>query len=90
MTQFDEELSRRVEELKRVAAEVSKDLRKVAGDFRDQTEIFAEDLRKRAKGVSPFEESAIEKIRALADLRDEGIITEEEFQAQKKRLLDQV
>lgn len=90
MTQFDEEFSRRVEELKRVAAEVSKDFRKVAADFRDQTEIFAEDLRKRARGSSSFEESAIERIRALAGLRDDGIITEEEFQAQKKRLLDQV
>jgi len=90
MTQFDEELSRRAEELKRVAADVSRDFRKVAADFRDQMEIFAEDLRKRARGSSPFEESAIEKIRALAGLRDEGIITEEEFLAQKKRLLDQV
>lgn len=90
MTQFDEEFSRRVDELKRVATEVSKDLRKVAADFRDQTEIFADDLRKRARGSSSFEGSAIERIRALAGLRDDGIITEEEFQAQKKRLLDQV
>jgi hypothetical protein len=90
MTQLDEEFARRAEELKRVAADLSRDLRKVAGDFRDQAEIFAGDLRKRARGSSPFEESAIEKIRALAGLREEGIITEEEFQQQKKRLLDQI
>jgi hypothetical protein len=90
MTQFDEEFARRAEDLKKVAADLSRDLRKVAVDFRDQAEIFAGDLRKRARGSSPFEESAIEKIRALAGLRDEGIITEEEFQQQKKRLLDQI
>ena len=85
----DEELSRRVgDEAGRNGG--GQGLSQGGWDFRDQTEIFAEDLRKRARGVSPFEESAIEKIRALAGLRDEGIITEEEFQAQKKRLLDQV
>ncbi|MHB0980092.1 MAG: SHOCT domain-containing protein [Thermoleophilia bacterium] len=90
MTQFDEELSRRAEELRRVAADVSKDFRKLATDVRDQMEVFAEDLRRRARGSSPFEQSAIERIRALAGLRDEGIISEEEFQEQKRRLLDQV
>jgi hypothetical protein len=90
VTQFDEELSRRAEELRRVAADVSKDFRKLASDVRDQMEVFAEDVRKRARGSSPFEQSAIERIRAWAELRDEGIITEEEFQEQKRRLLDQV
>jgi hypothetical protein len=90
LTQFDEELSRRAEELRRVAADVSKDFRKLATDVRDQMEVFAEDLRRRARGSSPFEQSAIERIRALAGLRDEGIISEEEFQEQKRRLLDQV
>lgn len=69
---------------------MSKDFRKLATDVRDQMEVFAEDLRKRARGSSPFEQSAIERIRALASLRDDGIITEDEFQEQKKRLLEQV
>lgn len=90
MTQLDEELQRRAEELRRAAADMSRDFRKLATDVRDQMEVFADDLRKRARGATPFEQSAIERIRALAGLRDEGIITEEEFQQQKKRLLEQV
>jgi len=35
-------------------------------------------------------EEAIEKIRRLADLRDQGIITAEEFQRLKDRLLEQI
>jgi hypothetical protein len=90
MSQIDEELARRSEELRRVTADVSRDLRKLAADFHDQMQVFAEDVRKRARGAAPFEQSAIEKIKALAELRNEGILTEEEFQQQKKRLLDQV
>lgn len=90
MTQFDEEFARRSEELRKVASEISRDLRKLAVEFGDQMQIFAEDVRKRARGASPFEQGPIEKIRELAKLRDEGIITEEEFQQQKKRLLDEV
>lgn len=90
MSQFDEELSKRVEELRRAATDMSREFRKMAADLHEQMQVFADDLRKRARGDSPFEQSAIEKIRALAQMRDEGIITEEEFQAQKKRLLEQV
>ncbi len=90
MAQLDEEFSRRAEELKKTATELTKEFRKIASDFRDQTEVFTDDLRKRARGASPFERSAIEKIRDLAVLRDDGIITDEEFQQQKIRLLDQV
>ena len=90
MTQFDEEFSRRAEELRKTAAEMTRDFRKLAADFHEQMQVFAEDMRKRARGASPFDQSAIEKIRELAELRDEGIITEEEFQQQKKRLLDEV
>ena len=91
MSQLDEELTKRAEELRKAAADVSRDLRKLAVDIGEQMQVFAEDLRKRARGSGPpFEGSAIEKIRALAELRDEGILTEEEFQEQKQRLLDQI
>jgi hypothetical protein len=90
MTQFDEEFSRRAEELRKTAAEMTREFRKLAADFHEQMQVFAEDVRKRARGASPFDQSAIEKIRELAQLRDEDIITEEEFQQQKKRLLDEV
>lgn len=90
MAQFEEEFSRRAEDLRKAAAELNKELRKLAVDFHEQMQRFTEDLRKRARGASPFEDSPIEKIRALAGLRDEGIITEEEFQAQKKRLLEEI
>lgn len=90
MTQFEEELSRRAEDLRRAAADMTRDLRKFAVDLQEEMLVFADDLRKRARGTPPFEVTAIEKIRQLAQLRDEGIIAEEEFQEQKKRLLDQV
>ena len=90
MPQIDEELAKRAEELRRLATEMSRDFRKFATDFHEQMQVFAEDMRKRARGTSPFEESTIEKIRALAELRDQGIVTEEEFEQQKKRLLDQI
>jgi hypothetical protein len=90
MSQFDEELSRRAEEMRKIAAEMNQELRRFANDFYEQMQVFAEDVRKRARGAHPFEESAVERIRALAALRDDGIITEEEFQEQKRRLLDQV
>jgi hypothetical protein len=36
----------------------------------------------------PDEPDYIEELERLADLRDKGILTEEEFQAQKKQILD--
>ncbi len=64
--------------------------KKFAVDLQEEMAVFTDDLRKRARGTPPFELTAIEKIRQLAQLRDEGIIAESEFQEQKKRLLDQV
>jgi hypothetical protein len=90
MNQFDDESARRTEELRRMAAELSRDLRRLAIEFGDQMQVFAEDVKKRARGTTPFEQTPIERIRELARLRDDGIITEEEFQEQKKRLLNQV
>lgn len=90
MTQLDEELSRRAEELKKLALDVTHELRRFGADFAEQMQILAEDLRKRSRVPATFEPAPIEKIRSLAELRDEGIITEAEFQEQKARLLDQV
>lgn len=86
----DEEFSRRAEEFRKTAADLSHELRRLAGDFQSQFQVFAEDLRRRARSDARFTESPIERIRALAQLRDDGIITEAEFQEQKRRLLDQV
>lgn len=86
----DEEFSRRVEDFRKAAADLSRELRRLAGDFQSQLHVFADDLRSRGQPPGGFAESPIEKIRALAELRDEGIISEEEFQEQKKRLLEQV
>lgn len=90
MTQFDEELSRKADELRRAATDITRDIRKFAVDLQQEMVVFTDDLRKRARGTPPFELTAIEKIRQLAQLHDEGIIAESEFQEQKKRLLDQV
>lgn len=90
MTQFDEELSRKADELRRAATDITRDIRKFAVDLQEEMVVFTDDLRKRARGTPPFELTAIEKIRQLAQLHDEGIIAESEFQEQKKRLLDQV
>jgi Short C-terminal domain len=40
--------------------------------------------------VADEQEDAIEKIEKLGELRDKGLITAEEFEAQKKRLLDEI
>jgi uncharacterized protein YnzC (UPF0291/DUF896 family) len=41
-----------------------------------------------AEPSSQGEESAIEKIEKLADLRDNGVLTEKEFKEKKQELLD--
>ncbi len=54
---------------------------------------FIETVRERMKGgaatasASPAEQDAAEQIRKLAQLRDDGILTDEEFQAKKAQLL---
>lgn len=40
--------------------------------------------------AEPSEASVAEKIRALGELRDDGLLTEEEFDAAKARLLEQI
>lgn len=90
MTYLEEEFSRRVEEMKKVATETSQDLRRLVSDLQEQAEFLASDLRKRGRGDAPFQESPIEKLRALAQLRDEGIVTEEEFQERKQKLLEEI
>jgi len=90
VTQFEEELSRKADELRKAATDITRDIRKFAVDLQEEMLVFTDDLRKRARRAPPFELTAIEKIRQLAELRDEDIIAESEFQEQKKRLLDQV
>jgi hypothetical protein len=90
VAQLDEELSRRAEEFRKLVSDVSQDLRRLAADLGEQLQILTEELRKRSRAPGGFEPAPIEKIRELADLRDEGVITEEEFQEQKKKLLAQV
>jgi len=90
MTHLEEEFSRRMEEMKKAAGEASRDMRKLATDLQEQAQYLVEDLRKRGRGDSPFQESPIEKIKALAQLRGEGILTEEEFQTQKQKLLEEI
>ena len=59
---------------------------------------FAEKLRQQQKGSgnsskeSSTDTSSVifEKLRQLGELREKGIVTEEEFQIQKKKLLDQL
>lgn len=86
----DEEFGRRAEDARKAAADLSHELRRLAADVQSQFQMFTDDVRRRARKEEGFSASPIEKIRALAELRDEGIISEEEFQEQKTRLLDQI
>lgn len=50
----------------------------------------ADDLRQEQAGPKSDSDEALDKLRKLADLRDQGVITEEEFRQLKERLLDQI
>ena len=58
----------------------------------DEGKEVAENLRKAAESTHTADdnEDVFVKLEKLAGLRDKGIITEEEFQAQKEKLLNQV
>lgn len=56
----------------------------------DTGKQVAETLKPEQAPAQTGSEEAIEKIRRLAELRDQGIITAEEFQRLKDRLLEQI
>ncbi len=50
----------------------------------------AEELRANGAGPKSDSDEALDKLRKLAELRDQGVITEEEFRQLKERLLAQI
>lgn len=53
--------------------------------------VLADTIRKYSKlvqGETPVLDQQAEQIKKLQDLRDDGILTEEEFQAKRKKILD--
>lgn len=73
-----QELSRAIEQAARLARQAGEDLSRLVGDPRD------------AMRPKPRPASAADLIRDIGRLRDEGLITEEEFQAKKADLLARV
>ena len=69
----DEELERAMDEL---------DIEKQYRDDSDQ-----EDVQDAQKGQGAGQPSYIDELERLAKLKDEGVITEEDFEAKKKQLL---
>jgi uncharacterized protein (DUF697 family) len=50
----------------------------------------ADEISKQGPAVKTATDEAIDKIKKLAELRDEGVLTEEEFVRLKERLLEQI
>jgi Short C-terminal domain len=73
LRELGQELSKAMEHAQRLARQAADDLSRLVGD----------PPLKRPKGP----DAPAELIRELARLRDEGLITEEEFQAKKAELL---
>lgn len=72
-----QELSRAMDQAGRLARQAAEDVAKLVGDPRS--------ARPRPQPGSP-----VDMIREIARLRDEGLISEEEFQAKKADLLSRV
>jgi len=72
-----QELARAMEQANRLARQAAEDLTKLVGD-------------PRAPRPPRRSDSPVELIRELGRLRDEGLITDEEFQAKKADLLSRV
>ena len=72
------ELARAIEQAGRLARQAGEDLTRLLGDPGD------------APRRRPRSESPADLIREIGRLRDEGLITEEEFQAKKADLLGRV
>lgn len=51
---------------------------------------FAKDLEKKVKSDDVLEDDPYDKLEKLAALRDKGVISEEDFVEQKKRILDSI
>jgi len=77
MREVGQELSRAMEQAGRLARQAADDVAKLVGDPRGG--------RPRARPDSP-----VELIRQLGRLREEGLISQEEFQAKKAELLARV
>jgi hypothetical protein len=73
-----QELSRAIEQATKLARQAGEDLSRLVGDPRGP-------MRPRRRPDSPAE-----LIRDIGRLRDEGLITEDEFQAKKADLLSRV
>lgn len=76
MREVGQELARAAEQANRLARQAVEDLGRLVGDPRP---------RPRRRAGSP-----VEVIRELGRLRDEGLITEDEFQAKKAELLERL
>jgi hypothetical protein len=76
MREVKEEFSRAIESAGGLARQAAEDLSRLVGDPRP--------------GRRPRDGSPVELIRDLGRLRDEGLISEEEFQAKKAELLSRV
>jgi hypothetical protein len=72
-----QELTKAMEQAQRLARQAADDLSKLVGDV----------PRRRSKRAP---DAPTELIREIARLRDEGLITEEEFQAKKAELLSRL
>jgi len=78
---------------KKVVQELRNRKKKKAAEKAEATETAAEKTVEEISEDAPLEPQSqkldvIGKLRELADLRDSGILTEEEFDAMKKKLLD--
>lgn len=65
----------------------------IASDIREKADNVAKNTKEKfSRGVNPKDESAdaIAKIKQLAELKEAGILTEEEFAAKKEELLKKV
>ena len=74
-----QELTRALEQATRLARQAGEDLARLVGDPRAPM-----------RRGRPRHDSPADLIREIARLRDEGIVTEEEFQAKKTDLLSRV
>lgn len=73
-----QELSRALDQATRLARQAGEDLARLVGDPRPR------------RPRPPEHDSPADLIREMARLRDEGVITEQEFQAKKADLLARV